>query len=445
VSLLGELYGHLPHWVQILDVIVLAIIVAQVVSLVTLLLAAGLFRLRRARERSRGLPVSDRDFLWVFLVPALDEEVTIADSVSRLAQTTAENALFLVIDDGSSDRTGEILAGIHDRRLHVLTRVPPDAHVGKAAALNAAYRHLRTRILTRRRYVRWDDDHVVVAVVDADGRLDPRAPSEVCADFADARVGGTQVLVRIYNRRGMLTWAQDIEFAAFGRIFQAGRARWGTANMGGNGQFTRLSALADVDDGSGPWRDRLTEDQDLGVRMIQAGWAGTQNNRTEIHQQGLNSVRRLYRQRVRWAQGNWQAIALLRGIWRGRMPLVGRIDAVFYLLTPLLQLLTGIAFIVSLIMLIFGESAYGAPYWWILVLFLALAFGPGIVTLMTRGGHWYTPLLAIVLVIPYTVYAWIIFPVLAVSLLRQLAGVRSWAKTARESLDEADDAVGPVA
>ena len=80
---------------------------------------------------------------------------------------------------------------------------------------------------------------------------------------------------------------QDIEFSVYGFLFQAGRNGWGTAGMGGNGQFNRLCALDDVADGRGPWRDRLTEDQDLGLRLIVAGWRGRQELRAVVDQQGL--------------------------------------------------------------------------------------------------------------------------------------------------------------
>jgi cellulose synthase/poly-beta-1,6-N-acetylglucosamine synthase-like glycosyltransferase len=74
--------------------------------------------------------------------------------------------------------------------------------------------------------------------------------------------------------------------------------------MGGNGQFNRLSALDSVADGEGPWRDRLTEDQDLGLRLFEAGWRGVAAAGTAVDQQGLPGLRRLLRQRTRWAQGN---------------------------------------------------------------------------------------------------------------------------------------------
>ena len=130
---------------------------------------------------------------------------------------------------------------------------------------------------------------MIVAIVDADGRLHPEAPAYAAAHFADPEVGGVQSLVRIYNRHRLLTWLQDVEFSVYGYLFQAGRNGWGTAGMGGNGQFNRLSALDEVADGRGPWRDRLTEDQDLGLRLIEAGWKGRQELRGTVDQQGLSS------------------------------------------------------------------------------------------------------------------------------------------------------------
>ncbi|MEQ6898792.1 glycosyltransferase family 2 protein [Microbacterium sp. KR10-403] len=437
MSTVIDLYGNVPTWGQVLDWVVLVVIVSSAVSLCTLLVVAARYRHVMRQRTARGDLRDESEFLWVFLVPALNEAVTIADSVSRLCATRATHAVFLVIDDGSDDDTGRILAGIDDPRLRILTRTAPDARVGKAAALNAAYAHLRERVLTEPSFARWGEDDVIVAVVDADGRVDAHAPHAVSVDFSDPLVGGTQLLVEIYNRRTPLTWAQDVEFSSFGRVFQAGRSWWGTANMGGNGQFTRLAALHAVDDGDGPWRDRLTEDQDLGVRMVQAGWRGTQNNDARVRQQGLNSLRRLYRQRVRWAQGNWQALSLLRGVGRPSLKLFGRLDCVFYLLTPAVQLLTGLAFVVAIVFWAFGMSPYQSALWWVVLLFAVLAFGPGLITMLMRAGHWYTAPLAVILVIPYLVYAWIVFPVLAVALIRQLAGRTSWAKTARESLTEA--------
>jgi hypothetical protein len=72
-------------------------------------------------------------FTWVFLVPALNEEVTIRDSVQRLLDLDLAHRRVLVIDDGSDDRTPEILAAVdhpdllvlrRDRRTHARARPP---------------------------------------------------------------------------------------------------------------------------------------------------------------------------------------------------------------------------------------------------------------------------------------------------------------------------------
>ncbi len=72
-------------------------------------------------------------FTWVFLVPALNEEVTIADSVARLLELPVARRRIVVIDDASTDRTPEILAAIEHPDLFVLRREKPDAQKGKAA------------------------------------------------------------------------------------------------------------------------------------------------------------------------------------------------------------------------------------------------------------------------------------------------------------------------
>ncbi|MWB98328.1 glycosyltransferase family 2 protein [Agromyces seonyuensis] len=441
----GDLYAGVPLGFQILFWILLVVAVSSFVSIITLAVAGRRYRRpvsgRHAAPPDPEQPGED-DYLWVFLVPALNEEVTIADSVSRLAATRATHRRILVIDDGSEDRTPEILAGLDEPGLRVLTRRAPEARVGKGAALNDAYRQVE-RMLAEPEYAGWSSERVVVGIVDADGRLDPDAPAAVARRLADPSVGGVQLLVRIYNRHGFLTWAQDVEFGSFGLVYQAGRAAWGTANMGGNGQFNRLSALEAIDVDGGPWRDRLTEDQDLGVRMVQSGWRGSHSNEASIHQQGVPGLRRLYRQRTRWAQGGWQSIALLAGVGRTGGPLVGRIDAVYYLLTPVLQLAAGLGFAAAIVLAVWGEVPIVPASTLLVLCFLVLGFGPGLITLVLRGRGPGGKLSAVVAVVPYTVYSWLVFPVVLISLGRQVVGRTSWRKTDRVAIETHQDADPP--
>ena len=318
--------------------------------------------------------------------------------------------------------------------------MPPDATKGKAAALNAAWRNL-DGLLSAGRWAGWPREKVVVVVVDADGRLAPDAPAHAAAHFADERVGGLQVRVRIYNRHRALTWCQDVEFGIYGLLFQAGRTPWGTAGMGGNGQFNRLAALDSVADPApgGPWRDKLTEDQDLGLRLFAAGWHGAAAADTSVDQQGLPGLRRLLRQRTRWAQGNLQAMAQLRSMWHAPLPFLTRVDLTAYLLQPALQGIVGISFVISIVFAVTGVARFwGDQDWWILIVFFILGYGGVLLGCIARGvENGVRGVLIGILIVPvYAAYAWLIWPVLARAAYRQLTKKTAWAKTAREPVTQ---------
>lgn len=448
-----DLYGGLPWWAMPIFWLALAVVVSSGISLVILVIRAqiAITRIERVRRGGHDPAATEGDYLWVFVVPALNEEVTIADSVGRLTHVEVTHKRILVVNDGSDDRTGEILARLQERvpDLTVLTRVAPNARQGKSEALNDAWRHLTREILTAGEYAGRNPERVIVVVVDADGRLDPGAGA-MAQHFEDPRVGGVQSLVRIYNRHSYLTWAQDIEFGVFGHVFQMGRMGWGTANMGGNGQFNRLSALNDVATTDsrgrlGPWREgRLTEDQDIGLRLIRAGWKGQQSTVVTIEQQGLNSLRALYRQRTRWAQGGWQMLDLVGSLARNRsVGFLPRWDQFWYLMTPLIQAFMGITVVLTVVLLATGQS--GAR-WSVLIVVLVYVFSvlPGVIGVVSARRR-LGPVSLVIDVLAahaYVCYTWLIYPVVFHALLRQLTGRTGWAKTRREAIAPAPSSTG---
>jgi 1,2-diacylglycerol 3-beta-glucosyltransferase len=406
---------------------------AFVVIAVTLVWTTLLFiRARHARRRPPEAPEQGAGaFTWVFLVPALNEVRTIRDSVGRLLEIPVADRHIVVIDDGSDDGTDELLAGMAADGLHKLRRDPPEARQGKAAALNFAYRRLAGELGDV------DRSRVIVVVIDADGRLHIDAPRFVASHFEDERVGGVQALVRMYNRDGALTKLQDVEFGVYGFLYQAGRTDWGAAGMGGNGQFNRLSALDAVADHEGPWRDRLTEDQDLGIRLIGAGWEGRQELRAVVEQQAVPGLRPLMRQRTRWSQGNLQAMGLLGELWHAQLPLIARLDQVAYLLQPVFQGLIGLSLVAALGLAIFDVTPlWGDTEWWQLAFFYLLGFGGVLMGCIARGadrGFW-GALKGILVAQVYAFYTWLLWPVLIRATARQLTDRRSWAKTEREEV-----------
>jgi 1,2-diacylglycerol 3-beta-glucosyltransferase len=369
------------------------------------------------------------DWTVVFLVPCLNEERVIAATLQRLL--SYPGSLVLVIDDGSDDRTSEIVRGFAVPRVRLLRRDLPNARQGKGEALNHGIHHLRSEGLLRDRPA----DRVVICLMDADGRLDPHALEETLPHFTDPAVGAAQIGVRIGNRgHSLLARLQDMEFVLYTHVFQRTRGRLGAAGLGGNGQFVRLSTLLAL--GDRPWSASLTEDLDLGVRVILDDRRIRSLPHVAVSQQGLERLGPLVRQRSRWFQGHLQAWRLIPSVVKRS---TGRVtaDLLHVLLSPLLifvgsfmtvslaALLTGAAFAAEVRQQLFQPLPIVS--WYALTFSPAYLLGP----LYARATREMGPLRAVALGHLFVCYGLIWLCAGWWALLRTLTGRQNWLKTER--------------
>ena len=169
--------------------------------------------------------------------------------------------------------------------------------------------------------------------MDADGRLSRGGAQVPLPLFDDPYVGAVQLIVRIRNRSKLIAQFQDVEFWMISATFQFARSLSGTVSLGGNGQFTRLSALQSLE--GSPWSRSLTEDLDLGLRLAAAGWRVTTTTKTYVDQQGVESYRRLLRQRTRWYQGHMSCIVRVPELWASdKVSQIALVELTSYLLVP---------------------------------------------------------------------------------------------------------------
>jgi len=399
----------------------------------------------RHRRRSAGPPAATvDDFFFIFVVPCLNEELVIAASLDRLLGLPGDNIIVLAVDDGSDDATAGIVARYAERdgRVHLLRRRAPHARQGKGAALNAGYLHLRSTAPGAASG--YDDDHVVVVVVDADGRLQPDVLTTVAPMFGDPRTGAVQVGVRMYNRAsGWLARMQDMEFLVFTEIFQRARQRYGNAGLGGNGQFVRLSALQCL--GDAPWTHFLTEDLDMGLRLQARGWRTGFTPATYVSQEGLPVLRSLARQRTRWYQGHlqcWYRIPELLSC--GRLSAGRTVDLMIYLISPITVLLITLSLIAYLprqayvLITRWDETVdtflahHGLLLWWYLLVF---SVTPLIAYIYWRACKRSTDDVtlpqSLLYAFLFSVYAYLWLPVAWRATARLLRRDGSWAKTLR--------------
>jgi 1,2-diacylglycerol 3-beta-glucosyltransferase len=266
---------------------------------------AFLFLLARVR---RDVPLSGvaKPF-FVIVVPARNEELVISETLENLRSLEYPDYRVLVMNDGSSDATHERASAVAavDRRVVLVDRYGDEAGRGKSDVLNHAFRIVEEGISTPE-FCDRRPEAVVLGIVDADGRLEQHTLTAVAGHFTDAEVASVQVGVRIGNAaRSGLARLQDMEFVGFTHLVQIARDHLGSSGLGGNGQFTRLSALASL--GREPWEPKaLTEDLDLGLSLVERGWKTRFCPETFVTQQGLTRWRPLLRQRTRWIHGHYQ-------------------------------------------------------------------------------------------------------------------------------------------
>ena len=101
----------------------------------------------------------------------------------------------VVVNDGSTDRTGELLDAHFggDPRVRILHQ----PNRGKSAALTHALREAHNEI---------------VVTIDADTSIDPKAISKLVRHFVDPRIGAVAGNVKVGNRTSWLTRWQALEY-----------------------------------------------------------------------------------------------------------------------------------------------------------------------------------------------------------------------------------------
>jgi 1,2-diacylglycerol 3-beta-glucosyltransferase len=415
-----------------------AFLLAWPVSTVALVSFGIRYFAARSLTPAQQLHDATPEHFWI-IVPALNEEVVVGNTVNAalgLRGPGGTLARVMVVDDGSDDRTPQVLAAIDHPRLHVLRRELPEARKGKGEALNAAYK-LISEISAAEGV---SPAKVAVGIIDGDGQGSLNILLEVSRMLRDPRVGAVQVQVRIRNRHKLLGAVQDLEFGAIVNACQTLRDTIDTVGLGGNGQFTRLSALQSL--GETPWSACLVEDLELGLRMHLDGVGIRYTSRTAVTQQAVVDVRRLTRQRTRWAQGNLQCARYLRRLVTSRqIRLTALLEVLHYLFAPWLNALVTVvvagAVAVGVAGLAIGHPTDYLDSWRHLAdsaeLWFAVTFFPGLIWAVVHrvrlGDE--TPRRLFLAAFAYPAFLLLGLVATYRAIVRQAKGQQSWAKTER--------------
>jgi cellulose synthase/poly-beta-1,6-N-acetylglucosamine synthase-like glycosyltransferase/peptidoglycan/xylan/chitin deacetylase (PgdA/CDA1 family) len=295
-----------------------------------------LVRRRPAAERYEP-PVS-------IVVPAFSESVGIEQAVRSLAASAYPDFEVIVVDDGSTDGTGEIVESLGLPRVRVLRQ----ANAGKPAALNRGIAAA---------------EHDVIAMVDADTVFEPETLGLLVQPLREEDVGAASGNTKVGNRRRLLGRWQHIEYVLG---FNLDRRLYDVLQCmptvpGAIGAFRR-SALEEVGGVSGA---TLAEDTDLTLAIGRAGWRVVYAEEARAWTEAPASLRALWRQRFRWSYGTLQAVWKHRAaVWRRGEGRIGRRGIPYLVLFQIgLPLLAPLIDLFSIYGLFFLDAAAVAIFW----------------------------------------------------------------------------------
>ena len=213
------------------------------------------------------------------LIPAYNEERSIAASLASVLASDYPRFEVIVIDDGSTDRTAQEVAGfLSDPRVKFLRQV----NRGKASALNRGIAAATGEI---------------VLFTDADSQFERDTLRRGAAYFADARIGAVSGNDTPLNPRGamqkMLVVTSHI---GTGFVRRALSVIGVLPIISGNLGLVRAEVLRRV----GGFREIWGEDLELTLRLHRAGVRVVYGGATRVLAECPHTLAGLWKQRVRW-------------------------------------------------------------------------------------------------------------------------------------------------
>src|SRR6266849_5774670 len=267
------------------------------------------------------------------LIPAHNEENVIVQTVTSVLLSDLKDLRIIVVDDGSADKTGELLDVnfSHEPRVRIIHQV----NRGKAAALNLAMSQADTEI---------------VVTIDADTEIESDAISKLVRHFSNPTVGAVAGNVKVGNRSRWLTRWQALEYIT-------------SQNMEKRA-FDLLNCITVVPGALGAWRkkaieaaggitaDTVAEDADLTIGIRRLGWRISYDEQAIAWTEAPETPGALIRQRFRWTFGTLQSFWKHSGtLFRPKYGTLGWIALpnifVFQLALPLISPIIDLLFLGS--------------------------------------------------------------------------------------------------
>ena len=382
------------------------------------------------RKQSEVIEYEKYPFISIF-IPAHNEEYTIQSTVESICscdypnEDGEPNFEVIVVNDGSTDDTGKILSEMKKKfsQLKIVTRYPPRSGKGKGFVLNDALTLSRGEI---------------IGVFDADTQIKSHYLKTIVNYLNDPEIDGVQSRVKMYNKdENFLARMQHVEFGSFGNTLIAKDNLGKTGFLGGNGQFVKKQSIID----SGRWDGfAVTEDLNLAIKIMLQGGKIRYCGEVAVYQEAVTSWKPFFRQRVRWAIGNFETLFVyLPQILKAKIPIAKKFNILEHISFYSFNLLIFFGFLITILNVISWFFFHNvtiirmdAPF--IIGFLSVIAFFPGIMIALSRDNP--GQLEFIKDMVKYYVYCFHLIPLFFMTMVNMMTRKeRKWAKTEHKGGD----------
>jgi len=224
-------------------------------------------------------------------MPALNEEEGIRAAIESLLKIDypREKIEYIVINDGSSDRTGEIAKSFADRGL--ITYIENKPNKGKATSLNIGFERASGEY---------------VACIDADTVVDANIIKKTIPHFKNEKIAAVIVPIKVLNPKNWLEKIIAVEYN-LGLGFYLKLFSWLNCLFLTPGQFSIYQKKIVLELGGFDPKS-IVEDTEIAYRMQKKGYKIDCTVNTSAHTIVPHNLRGLYYQRKRWYAGTLQTI-----------------------------------------------------------------------------------------------------------------------------------------
>lgn len=221
------------------------------------------------------------------VIPAYNEEKNIELCINSIKKSTypKEKIRIIVVDDGSTDKTREIV------KRHKDIMLLEQNHKGKTDALNLAVKYSKTEI---------------IVTVDADTIVDRDCIAKLVNPLKEKDIGATTGTTKVKTQKTMWQAFQGIEYnfnnlirKAFTKTFKNGIWFFGVLAAYKKTALKKVGYFK---------KDTLTEDMDIALELYKKKYRTLHVYDAMSHTEVPGTFMELYRQRSRWWIGVLQAL-----------------------------------------------------------------------------------------------------------------------------------------